>query len=138
MIGPEDVTVGAECQCGAEIKISLLHVVNTISKRVTMLEKERDAALKYAEQIAAYIVKMHYPDNTEWKLADTLHGVLSQIDNAITRWKDDVLRLEKERDEARALVKRATELAHPMSHPEQWLGYDMLCARAVKRWEGKK
>ncbi len=42
-----------------------------------------------------------------------------------------------ERDEARALVSRSQELACPIQHPEQWIGYQRICQKAVDRWEKK-
>lgn len=65
---------------------------------VIMYRDEMNACYREAAKLATYIVRTHYPDNRDWKPLDTLAGVLSQIDNAVTRWADDVAYFEKEKD----------------------------------------
>jgi hypothetical protein len=43
--------------------------------------------LKYAQQIAVYLHKIHYSEVAQWRVSDELDVVLSQIDNMIVGLK---------------------------------------------------
>lgn len=66
-------------------------------KETNKYREELGACYREAAKLATYIVRTHYPDNKEWRPLDTLSGVLSQIDNAVTKWKADIIDFEKER-----------------------------------------
>jgi glycerol-3-phosphate cytidylyltransferase-like family protein len=70
-------------------------------KRIVELESDNkelhrvhDEALFYLVRLAKYLVDEHYPENKTWEPLNTLNGVISQIDNTVTRWKPDVLALQ--------------------------------------------
>lgn len=84
--------------------------LHTMEKRIIELEAERDKALKYAIDLATSLVKQHYPHVPYWEPDDNLYGVLMQIDNATTRWKKDVLKLEAENDRLKEALHEAVRL----------------------------
>jgi hypothetical protein len=54
---------------------------------------------------------------------------------SVTALADQLVRLREQRNEARDIVRRALELASPVLHPEQWIGYRAVCLKADDRWE---
>lgn len=86
--------------------------LHTMEKRIIELEAERDKALKYAIDLATSLVKQHYPHVPYWEPDDNLYGVLMQIDNATTRWKKDVLKLEAENERLKEALKYYAEGKH--------------------------
>ncbi len=63
-------------------------------------------------------------------------GFISEAMKATTaRYEEEIAQLKQERNEARDIVRRALELASPIQHPEQWIGYRAICLKADDRWE---
>ncbi len=69
---------------------------------VEKLQAELAAAKDAAKQIANYLVRTHYPKETEFVPLDSLHGILSQISNAVCGWGKDATELSQ----AKALLKQ--------------------------------
>lgn len=76
------------------------------------IQREQDEALIYLSRLATSLVKQHYPENKEWMPLNTVLGVIGQIDNATTRWKDDVSRLEAENARLREALQYYAESRH--------------------------
>ena len=69
--------------------------------------------LRRAQTIASYLVKVHFPENQNWRPFESVNGVLDQIDNAITKWATDKVEFDK----ANNRLKAAEDIIHSMKIP---------------------
>lgn len=83
-----------------ETLASLRLAVMTDADCVRAVEEKYDDALKYAQALASFLVKKHFPDNTRWAPLPDLFGVLTQIDNMTTAWESPRKALECTEDAA--------------------------------------
>jgi hypothetical protein len=106
------------------------------------LQREHDEALIYLSRLATSLVKQHYPENAEWTPLNTVFGVISQIDNATTRWNDDVVRLEIENAKFREALRfyadeKHVAVSYALAGQEILLAERGVIARKALGEEGK-